>query len=119
MERQRHQQNTGDKSKKNCVSLFMLGDMFDYVETKDKMMSSLNQFHTYYKKVKCSLKIDYVTEAIKKIVISIKKLEIVTHHNPMSVNTFVFLRDSIIEATNSGMKYGSIRVTTKMNINMS
>ena len=52
--------------------LFMLGDVFDYVEIKDETMSSLNHFHTYNKKGKYSLKSDYVAEAIKKIVISVK-----------------------------------------------
>ena len=51
----------------------MLGGMFDYVETKHEMMCSFNHFHAYYKKVKCSLKSDYVTVAIEKIVISVKK----------------------------------------------
>ena len=55
------------------ILLLMLGYMLDYVETKDKMMRSLNHFYTYYKKVKCSLVSDYVTEAIDKIVISVKK----------------------------------------------
>ena len=98
----------------------MLRAMFDYIEIKDKMMPSLNHFHAYYKKVKCSLKSDYVTEAIENIVISIKsKLEYVTHYKFMSVSTFGFLGDSIVEAANSGMKCGSVRFSTSMNINMS
>ena len=43
----------------------MLGDMFDYVESKDEVMCSFNNFDTYYKKIKRSLKSDYVTEAIE------------------------------------------------------
>ena len=83
----------------------MLGYMFDYVETKDEMMCSLNHFHTYYKKVEGSLKSDYVTEAIDKIVVSVKiKLEYVTHYKFMNVSTFGFLGDSIIEDTNSEIK---------------
>ena len=94
--------------------------MFDYVETKDEMMSSLNHFNTYYKKVKCSFKSGYVTEVIEKIVISVNnKLEYVAHYKFMSVSTFGFLGDSIVEAANSRMKCGSVRVATNMNINMS
>ena len=71
-------------------------------------------------KIKSSLKSDYVTEAIEKIVISVQnKLEYVTHNNFMRISTFGFLGDSIVEATNSGMKYGSVRVATNMNINLS
>ena len=36
----------------------------------------------------------------------------------MSVSTFGFLGDSIIEASNSGMKWGSIRVYINITINM-
>ena len=42
----------------------MLGDMFDYVETKEEMTCSLNHFHTYDKKIKDSLKSDYIIQAI-------------------------------------------------------
>ena len=98
----------------------MLGDMFDYVETKDEMMSSLNHFHTYYKKVNYSLKSDHVAEAIEKIVISVKiKIEYVAYYKFMSVSTFGFLGDSIVEAADSGMKCGSVRAATNMNINNS
>ena len=66
------------------------------------------------------MKSDYVTEAIDKIVISVKnKLEYVAHYNFMNVSTFGFLGDSIVEAANSGIKCGSVRVATNMNINMS
>ena len=37
----------------------------------------------------------------------------------MNVRIFGFLGDSIIEAASSGMKDGSIRVATNMNINLS
>ena len=37
----------------------------------------------------------------------------------MSVSTFRFLEDIIVETTNSGMKSGSVRVPTNMNINLS
>ena len=37
----------------------------------------------------------------------------------MSVSTFGLLGDSIVEAANSGMKCGSVRVTTNMTIHMS
>ena len=98
----------------------MLGDMFDYVESKDEMMCSFNHFDRYYKKIKHSLKSDYVTEAIEKIVISVKnKLQYVAHYNFMSVSTFGFLGDSIVEAANSGMKSGSVKVATNMTINLS
>ena len=112
---------TGDKPKKIIGTLLlMLGDMFDYVESKDEMLCSFNHFDRYYKKVKCSLKSDYVTEAIEKIVISVKnKLQYVAHYNFMSVSTFGFLGDSIVEAANSGMKSGHVKVATNMTINLS
>ena len=50
----------------------MLGDMFDYIETQDEMLCSLNHFNTYYQKVKDSLKSEYVTKAIEKIVIFVR-----------------------------------------------
>ena len=98
----------------------MLGEVFDYVERKDEMMCSLNHFHIYHKKVKSSLKSDYTAEAIEKIVIYVKnKLWYVAHHKFMIVSMFGFLGDSIVEATNSGMKWDSIRVSTNMTIHIS
>ena len=86
----------------------MLGDMFDYVESKDEINCSFDKFDTYYKTIKFSLKSDYVNEAIEKIVISVKnKLQFVARYNFMSVSTFRFLGDSIVEACNSSMKTGS------------
>ena len=83
-------------------------------------MFGLNYLHTYYNKIKCSLKSDYVTEVIENIVISVKnKLQYVAHYNFMSISTFGFLGDSIIEAVNNGIKSGSVRVATNMNINLS
>ena len=94
--------------------------MFHYVETKDNMMPSLNHSHIYYKKVKSSLKSDYIAEAMEKIVISVKnKLEYVAHYKFMSVSTFEFLGDSIVEVSNSGMKCAFVRDSTNMTINMS
>ena len=67
----------------------MLGDMFDYVESKNEMNYSFNNFDKYYRRIKSSLKSDYVNEAIEKIVISLKnKLQFVAHYNFMSVSTF-------------------------------
>ena len=75
------------------ILLLMLGDMFNYVETKEEMTCGLNHFHTYYKKAKSTLKSYYVTQAIEKIVISVKnKIEYVAHYNFMSVSTFGFGR---------------------------
>ena len=66
------------------------------------------------------MKSDYVTEAIEKIVISVQnKLQYVAHYNFMRISTFGFLGDRIIEAANSGMKSGSGKVSTNMNINLS
>ena len=49
----------------------------------------------------------------------LNKSQYVAHYIIMNVSTFGILGDSIVEATNSGMKYGSIRVATTMNINLS
>ena len=86
---------------------------------KDEMISNLNHFHIYYKKVKSLMRSDYIADAIEKIVISVKnKSEYVARYKFMSVSTFGFLGDSIIEASNSGMKWGSIRVYINITINM-
>ena len=72
------------------ILLLMLGDMFNYDETKDEICS-LNHFNTYYQKVKDSLKSEYVTKAIEKIVISVKnKLKYVAQYNLMRVSIFCF-----------------------------
>ena len=47
------------------------------------------------------------------------KLQFVAHYNFMSVSTFGFLGDSIVEACNSAMKTGSVKVATNMTINLS
>ena len=112
---------TDDEPKKIANTLLlMLGDMFDYVESKNEMNYSFNNFDKYYRRIKSSLKSDYVNEAIEKIVISLKnKLQFVAHYNFMSVSTFGFLGDSIVEACNSAMKTGSVKVATNMTINLS
>ena len=66
------------------------------------------------------MKSESVNEAIEKIVISLKnKLQFVAHYNFMSVSTFVFFGDSTVEACNSAMKTGSVKVATNMTINLS
>ena len=66
------------------------------------------------------MKSDNVIEVIDKIVISVtNKLEYVAHYNFMRISTFRFLNDSIVEAANSGIKPGSVRVATNMKINLS
>ena len=40
-------------------------------------------------------------------------------YNFMRISTFGFLGDSIVEAANSGIKSGSVRVATNMKINLS
>ena len=98
----------------------MLGDMFDYVESKYEIYRSFNTFDKYYQRIKFSLKSESVNEAIEKIVISLKnKLQFVAHYNFMSVSTFGFLGDSIVEACNSAMKTGTIKVATNMKTNLS
>ena len=88
--------------------------------TKEWKDNVSNKINIYYNKVKCSLKNDYVTEAIENIVLSLEnKLEYVAHYKFMSVSTFRFLGDSIVEAANSRMKCGSVSVGTNMTINMS
>ena len=98
----------------------MLGNIFDYVESKEEMICCMNHFHTYFKSIKTSLKSENVIEAIEKIVISVSnKLEYIAHYNFMRISTFGFLGDSIVEAANSGIKSGSVRVATSMKINLS
>ena len=112
---------TDDEPRKIANTLLlMLGDMFDYVESKNEMNYSFNNFDKYYRRIKSSLKSDYVNEAIEKIVIALEnKLQFVAHYNFMSVSTFGFLGDSIVEACNSAMKTGSVKVATNMTINLS
>ena len=112
---------TGDEPKQIVATLLlMLSDIFDYVESKPEMVCSLNNFDNYYQRIKVSLKSESVNEAIEKIVISLKnKLQFVAHYNFMNVSTFGFLGDSIVEACNSAMKTGSVKVATNMTINLS
>ena len=71
-------------------------------------------------KIKVSLKSDNIIEAIDKIVMSItNKLEYITHYNFMRISTFGFLGDNIVEAANSGIKSGSVKVATNIKINLS
>ena len=112
---------SGDDQKTIIANLFaMLGNLFDYVESKEEMICCMNHFHTYFKSIKTSLKSENVIEAIEKIVISVSnKLEYIAHYNFMRISTFGFLGDSIVEAANSGIKSGSVRVATNMKINLS
>ena len=112
---------TGDEPKQIVATLLlMLSDIFDYVESKPEMVCSLNNFDKYYQRIKVSLKSEYVNEAIEKIVISLKnKLQYIAHYNFMNVSTFGFLGDSIVEACNSALKTGSVKVATNMTINLS
>ena len=112
---------SGDIQKKIIANLFaMLGNLFDYVESKEEMTCCMNHFNIYYKKIQPSLKSDNVIEEIDKIVTSVSnKLKWVAHYNFMRISTFGFLGDSIVEAANSGIKSGSVRVGTNMKINLS
>ena len=112
---------TGDNQKKIIANLFaMLGNIFDYVESNEEMIGCMNHFKAYYNKTKKSLKSDNVIEAIDKIVMSVRnQLKYVAHYNFMRISTFGFLGDSIVEAANSGIKSGSIKVATNMKINTS
>ena len=112
---------SGDIQKKIIANLFaMLGNLFDYVESEEEMICCMNHFNIYYKKIQPSLKSDNVIEEIDKIVISVRnKLKWVAHYNFMRISTFGFLGDSIVEAANSGIKSGSVRVGTNMKINLS
>ena len=66
------------------------------------------------------MKSDNVIEVIDKIVIPVtNKLEYVAHYNFMRISTFGFLGDSIVEAADSGMKSGSVRVATNVKVNLS
>ena len=97
----------------------MLDDMFDYVETKEEMISSFDHFNTYYKKVKDSLKSDYVTQVIGKIVMLVKNYNMLLNIILWMLAPLDFEWSGIVEAANSGMKYRSVRVTTNMNTNLS
>ena len=66
------------------------------------------------------MKSDNVIEAINKIIMSVRnELKYVAHYNFMRISTFGFLGDSIVEAANSGIKSGSLKVATNMKINTS
>ena len=58
---------TGDEPKKIVATLLlMLGDIFDYVESKPEMYRSLKFLDQYYQRIKISLKSESVNEAIEK-----------------------------------------------------
>ena len=60
-----------------------------------------------------------MNEAIEKNVISVGEIQFVAHYNFMSVSTIGFFGDGIVEAYNSSMKTGSVKVATNMTTNMS
>ena len=59
-------------------------------------------------------------ESIEQVVLSIQNnLQFVAHCYFKDVCTFDFLGDSIVESANSGLKSGSLSVSTAMTINTS
>ena len=98
----------------------MLSDIFSYIETPAEM--EMLWIHTvkYYASIRNVLRSDSCCESIDRIVLSLKNnMEYIAHYMFKHVTTFDFLGDSIAEAANSGIKNGSIAVSTNMNISTS
>ena len=84
------------------------------------MHLTLKYFKRYYNGVKSQLKSEYVQKDIEHIEISIEtNLKYISHCYFIDVTTFGFLGDSIVEAVNSVIKTGDIKVASNMTIDIS
>ena len=110
------------KEAKSILHIFKnkVSDLFDYVETVQELDVAFKHYHKYYHGVKKELNSMPACESIEKVVLSIQNnLQFVAHCYFIDVCTFDFLGDSIVESANSGLKGGSLSVSTAMTINTS
>ena len=84
------------------------------------MKMCLRHYQQYYNSVKEDLKSDHVYKHIEEVAMSIESnMGYLYHYKFIDVTTFYFFGDSIIEASNSGLKRGDVTVSTNMNIDTS
>ena len=97
-----------------------ISHLFDYVETNNEIKLALKNYNQYYQKTKSDLKSDPACESIEKVFLRIENnLQYVAHSVFKNVCTLGFKGDSIVEASNSGYKTGSLAVSTSMKIHTS
>jgi hypothetical protein len=98
----------------------MLSDIFSYIETPAEMKMLWCHVDKYYASVRDVLRSDACCDSIDRIIQSLKNnINYIAHYMFKHVTTFDFVGDCIAEAANSGIKNGSIRVTTNMNLGTS
>lgn len=98
----------------------MLSDIFSYIETPAEMKMLWSHVEQYYASMRNVLRSEACCESIDRIILSLKNnMDYIAHYIFKHVTTFDFVGDCIAEAANSGIKNGSIRVSTNMNINTS
>jgi hypothetical protein len=98
----------------------MLSAIFDYIETPAELEAFWSQYNRYYSVNRPTLRSDPCCESIESIVLSLKNnINYICHYKFKHVTTFGFVGDCIAEAANSGIKNGSICVSTNMNLNTS
>jgi len=97
-----------------------ISHLFDYVETNNEIKLALKNYNQYYQKTKSDLKSDPACESIEKVFLRIENnLQYVAHSVFKNVCTLGFKGDSIVEASNSGYKTGSLAVSSSMKIHTS
>ena len=97
-----------------------VSDLFDYVETVDELNVAVNHYQKYYRSIKDDLQSEPACKSIENFFSSIQiNFRFVAHCYFKDVCTFDFKGDSIVEAANSGLKGGSLSVSTSMKIHTS
>ena len=97
-----------------------ISHLFDYPETVQELTLVVNNYNKYYQTIKSELNSDHVCESIEEVFLRIyTNLEYVAHCHFKTVGTLGFKGDSIVEASNSGYKHGSLAVSTSMKIHTS
>ena len=94
--------------------------LFDYVETVVELNIAVKHYHKYCHAVKDELKSEPACQSIEIVFLAIQNnFKFVTYCYFKDVCTFDFKGDSIVESANSGLKGGSLSVSTSMKIHTS
>ena len=88
-----------------------------YLESEDEIKIYLRYYQRYYNSVKKELKVDHACKNIKEVAMSIESnIQYFCCYKFIDVTIFDFLGDSIVEASNSGLKRGGVTISTNMNV---
>ena len=106
---------------KSCLKVLKdwIRSWFNYIESEEEFCISLKRFMSYFES-KQSIIGDVASDECVKLISNIKsKKHHLLHYFFLDVATFDFVGDSIVEGANYPIKYGTLKVSSKMDISNS